>query len=293
MSPCKPAIAAIVVGLAALVMAPPAMGGGGRLSLRATVAPIHTGQTYVPSLRLLRTAISGRVPSLTVQKLAILPFADYTHQQSFIRPLEWGANRTIVEALTDHFLSRGIVVALQEDVEGLLVADGLLRPPAGGYAGADGPSDSFRARALIPNTPEFELFWGLHDEVMREEIAAMVRAQDYVRMAGFSLPTAGEPFIQGVTRDLSRQQVAELGRRLDVDVIVRGRILDYGVKLDRGRAAVVQLRVYAQEARSGELFWSNRAEVEASAARDDPKRLLDAATREAVRALMADFFGER
>src|SRR5688572_22585616 len=78
-----------------------------------TVRPLNTGQTYVPSLRLFRTPISGRVQFTTVYRVAIFPFADYSHQQSFIKPLEWGGNRTLIETMTDRFIAQGISVALQ------------------------------------------------------------------------------------------------------------------------------------------------------------------------------------
>lgn len=269
-----------------------------KISLQHTVVPVHTGQTYVPSLRLFRTPLAGRVPSITVHKVAVFPFADYTHQQSFIRPLEWGANRTIIESLTDRFLGHGIAVVLQEDVEGRLVADGLLRPPGGSAADGPTPMAQFHQRAMIANTPEFELVAGLHDDVMRHEIMSVVRASDYLQ-AGAMMPAAGEPFQQGITSGILRETLIDLGRLLDVDLILRGRILEYGVKFARPDTAVVQLRVYAQDARTGELFWSNRAEVEVrdrSASRWSPpdlKPLFDHATREAVEALMADFFGER
>src|SRR5437870_12625187 len=66
-----------------------------------TVRPVNTGQTYVPSLRLFRTPIAGRVQFATVYRVAIFPFADYSHQQPFVQALEWGGNRTIIETLTD------------------------------------------------------------------------------------------------------------------------------------------------------------------------------------------------
>jgi hypothetical protein len=158
--------------------------------------------------------------------------------------------------------------------------------------------DQFRHRASISNTPEFELFGGLHDDVMRTEIMAVIRTADYLQ-AGSTMPAAGEPFLQGITSGILREKILDIGRQLDVDLIIRGRILEYGMKLAHPGAAVVQLRVYAQDARTGELFWSNRAEIEArdefasSWSPPDLKTLLDYGTREVVQGLMADFFGER
>lgn len=264
-----------------------------------TVRPVNTGQTYVPSLRLFRTPISGRVQFTTVYRVAIFPFADYSHQQSFIRPLEWGGNRSIIEILTDRFIAHGIAVALQEDLEALLIADGLMRPPQNSSASPDRrPTDVFAQRAYIANTPEYELIWGLHDQTMRDELYTMVQSQDYFRIGGLTLHPASEPYVQGVTAGLPKDKIIELGRLLDVDLIIRGRILESGFKSSKPHASVVQIRLYAQDAKTGELFWSNRGEFEVTHPDDftsppaDPRRLFDRATRELIDALMADFFGE-
>ena len=157
--------------------------------------------------------------------------------------------------------------------------------------------------------------------------------------------TEASPVIQGVTVGLSKEKIIELGDKLGVDIIIRGRIIDYGYKdigtlnpLYRGvipvvldsvkdilygatnaygyendlenvenmavggatgyaigekvwancapmalpglalgtfsgwmasqhpkkakRSAVVQVRIYAQNALNGEVLWTNRAEIE-------------------------------
>jgi hypothetical protein len=264
-----------------------------------TVRPVNTGQTYVPLLRLLRTPIAGRVQSVTVHRVAIFPFADYSHQQSFIEPLTWGANRIIIETLTDRFIAHGISVALQEDVEALLAADGLLRPPPrSDGVGNISPREQFAQRVYVSNTPEYELIWGKHDSEMRDEITRMVQEQDYLRSGGSALFPSGEPSLQGVIAGLSRERVMELGRLLDVDLIIRGRILESGFTPSDPRASVVQIRIYAQDAKSGELFWSNRSEFEVRPGSSwfspvyDPRVVYDRAVQEVVSALMADFFGE-
>ncbi len=63
---------------------------------RQTISPMPTGQTYVISLRLLRSQLPGRVMDTTLRKVAIFPLADYSYQQSFVQPLPWGGNRGIV-----------------------------------------------------------------------------------------------------------------------------------------------------------------------------------------------------
>jgi hypothetical protein len=265
-----------------------------------TVRPVNTGQTYIPSLRLFRTPIAGRVQFATVYRVAIFPFADYSHQQPFVRPLEWGGNRTIIETLTDHFISHGIGVALQDDLDALLVADGILRPPRSILPSPNlSPQDEFAQRASMSNTPEYELLWGMHDSVTRDELYSIVLSQDYFRVGGLTIHSASEPYLQGVTEGLPKDKIIELGRVLDVDLIIRGRILESGFTPSDPRSSVVQIRMYAQDAKSGELFWSNRSEFEVRprarwfSPAPDPRVLYDRAVREVIDALMADFFGER
>jgi hypothetical protein len=274
--------------------------GDGHITASVTVRPVNTGQTYVPSLRLFRTPIAGRVQFTTVHRVAILPFADYSHQQSFISPLEWGGNRAIIETLTDRFLAHGIGVALQEDAEALLVADGIMRPPQGSHPTGDtNPRDLFAQRVYVANTPEYELIWGMHDQVMRDELQTVVQSQDYFKAGGLTFHASSEPILQGVTAGLPKEKIIEFGRSLDVDLIIRGRILESGFKRSKPFGAVVQIRIYAQDARSGELFWSNRGEYEVTHGKGwdypeaDYRALHDRATRQLVDALMADFFGER
>jgi hypothetical protein len=267
--------------------------GTSRPSAQVTIRPVVTGQTYVASLRLLRTPISGRVRFTTVQRVAIFPLADYSHQQSFISPLSWGGNRRIIEALTDGFLAQGIAVALQEDVEGLLVAEGILQSSNQQQAELPlSPGVQFRQRAQIANTPEFELVAGLHDDVMRDELEKVVRGQEYLSGGGLVIKAPGEPIMQGLTSRLPKETIIDLGRLLDVDLIVRGRIHKYGLSQAKQTTSVVQVRLYAQETKTGELVWSNRGEVQVTHAAD-VNSLIDQATRELIAILMADFFGEQ
>jgi hypothetical protein len=283
---------AIVVLLGTMLMVQEALGKS-RPRVQVTMRPVVTGQTYVASLRLLRTPISGRVQVTTVHRVAIFPLADYSHQQSFISPVIWGGNRKIIEALTDGFLAHGIAVALQEDVEGLLIAQGLMPPPSQQQAELPiGPSEHFRQRLQIANTPEFELVSGLHDDVMRDELEKVVRGQEYLGGGGILIKAPGEPIMQGLTSRLPKEKIIDLGQLLDVDLIVRGRIYEYGLNQARQTTSVVQVRLYAQETQTGELIWSNRGEVQVAHA-GDVKFLIDQATRELIDTLMADFFGER
>jgi len=63
---------------------------------------------------------------------------------------------------------------------------------------------------------------------MRDEIQGIVQTQDYLRIGGLTFHPSSEPILQGVTGGLSKEKIIELGRALDVDLIVRGRILEFG-----------------------------------------------------------------
>jgi hypothetical protein len=140
--------------------------------------------------------------------------------------------------------------------------------------------------------------WGMHDQGMRDELQSIVQTQDYFRRGGITFQSSSEPILQGVTAGLSKEKIIELGRLLDVDLIIRGRILESGFKPSTPASSVVQIRLYAQEAKSGELFWSNRGEFEVIDHADfgspaaDHRALFDRATRDLIDALMTDFFGE-
>jgi hypothetical protein len=293
-------VVALMIALMTFTLAARYAMAGGDIRLQTTVLPLNTGQTYVPSLRLFRTPVGGRVQFATVYRVAIFPFADYSHQQPFVEALEWGGNRTIIETLTDHFITHGIGVALQDDLNALLVAQGILHPPRSALPSSGiSPQEQFAQQASIPNTPEYELIWGMHDSVTREELYSAVRSQDYFRIGGLSIHPVSEPYLQGVTEGVPKDQIIEIGRVLDVDLIIRGRILESGFMPSDPRSSVVQIRIYAQDAKSGELFWSNRAEFEVRPSgrwfspAPDPKALYERAVREVINVLMADFFGER
>jgi hypothetical protein len=298
--PRKAALLSIAVTVGFGLMAIANLAHAHQPSAYINVRPVNTGQTYVPSLRLFRTPIAGRVQFATVYRVAIFPFADYSHQQPFVQALEWGGNRTIIETLTDHFITRGIGVALQDDLNTLLVANGILHPPRSALPSSGmSPQDEFAQRASVPNTPEYELIWGMHDSVTREELYSAIQSQDYFRIGGLSIRPTSEPSLQGVTEGVPKDRIIEIGRALDVDLIIRGRILESGFNPSNPPSSVVQIRMYAQDAKSGELFWSNRCEFEVRPSTGwfsptpDPRALYDRAVRDVLNALMADFFGER
>lgn len=164
----------------------------------STIKPVTTNVTAKKYTR--------KVVVKDTQKVAIFPFADYSKEQSFLKNPKWGINRKIMEEVADAFIARGITVSNQEDVDGLLKSEGIISCMK--------PSDD-------PSSPEWELANKPHSKIMRADMINMI-SQDTRREPNDSNA------IQGVTAGLSKEKVKELGRRLGVDKIIRGRIIEYG-----------------------------------------------------------------
>lgn len=180
-----------------------------------------------------------------IKKVAIFPFADYSFQQNSSNPLVWGANRKIIEDLTDEFITRGIVVAVQEDTEGLLFSEDIIKPvDTQEMAQAlervkNELSEKEEAEASVSIiSPEYELS-RQHSGEMLSEIGKLTRnkskptkeqAREYMVARIFKIMSLypQEPAFQGVTTALSKEKIMELGKRLGVDAIVRGRIIEAG-----------------------------------------------------------------
>ena len=114
-------------------------------------------------------------------------------------------------------------------------------------------------------------------------------------LVNYNLFTTDATLVAAVDRGhaaWAKEKIIELGRLLDVDLIVRGRIIEFGYNPVRPTSSVVQLRIYAQDAKSGDLFWSNRGEFEVARSADH-RMLFNRAAGDLIDALMRDFFGER
>jgi len=137
-----------------------------------------------------------KYPSYSFQanKVAILPFADYSHQASFNTALKWGGNRRIVEYLKNELLARGIEVVDQDKVVEVLLNRGAIKEMK--------DVDKF-------GTPEYELFHSPHWELFTKELFKKIVKN------------------QEKTTPISRQEIREIGSILGVDTIVRGTILHY------------------------------------------------------------------
>jgi hypothetical protein len=361
--------------------------------LRENISP-----TYTPNVKYTACDNTVKIPCL--KKVAVFPFADYSHQQDFMGIDAWGGNNKIVEEITDHFVTHGISVTVQEDVNTLLVDYNVIRPINKDKYLIYGTVEEEQDESIKQiGTPEYEVANYEHDPVMVNELTRIINRQTKKQRA-----ESYSPVIQGVTVGLSKDVITELGQMLGVDMIIRGRIIEYGYKdvgtlnpMYRGfvpvaidavkdtlfgatnsygydndledieniligaglgygigsqitsssrshgtartgglitrevstshrstdnnalegagigalsgwmasqhpkkakRSAVVQVRIYAQDARTGDVLWSNRAEIEytpcSNFAYSDthPKVMFDKAVKQGIKSLMENFFND-
>jgi len=348
-----------------------------------------------PTPNVMYTACPNPVSVPCIRKVAVFPFADYSQQQDMMETNAWGGNIKIQEEIADQLTAHGISVAVQEDVNTLLVDYNLIRPVNENYLlyGTIQEEDEYSKMG----TPQYELTNYAHSPTMQQELRNLIKFQTKRQRAESS-----SPVLQGVTVGLSKDIVMELGQALGVDMIIRGRIIEYGYKdvgtlnpfyrgfipvlldgvkdtlygttgaygyedglegiediligaglgygigsqithsatksrtsLSSGiitrpvnseytsknnyavegagigalsgwmtsqrpkkakRSAVVQVRIYAQDARTGDVLWSNRTEIEYTPCSyfafsdTHPKVMFDKAVKQGVKVLMDNFF---
>ncbi|MDD2703656.1 MAG: hypothetical protein PHC33_06625, partial [Candidatus Omnitrophica bacterium] len=169
----------------------------------------------------------GETSRTKVSRAAILPFADYSFRQDTVRPPLWGFNRKLIEDLTDEFVKRGILVAVQEDTEGLLVSEGIIKAfnPEELNDTLAGIREGIREECeeegkISYIAPESELERDNHSEEMLAEVKKMVRTRQIKKTEGISEDeynlmrimnilslSPGEPLVNGVTSSLSKEKI--------------------------------------------------------------------------------------
>ena len=333
---------------------------------KTTISPTTTPNVrYVPA--------DNPVVLAGIRNVAVFPFADYSHQQKQLGVEEWGGNIKIVEAIIDQLSAHGITVAVQEDVNTLLVNEKIIRPIDKEKYLAYGDKYEEEENNKKISTPDYEVSSVQHSPDMILEVNKIISLNSKK-----SMKNTHTPVLQGATVGLSKEKIIELGGLLNVDTIIRGRIIDYGYKdigtlnpLYRGfipvvidsvkdlmygatnaygyendlenienmavggglgyavaknvtspdisktgatalgvasgwmasqhpkkavRSAVVQVRLYAQNATNGEVLWTNRCEIEYTPSSNfmyndtHPKTMFDNAVKTGVKCIMDDFF---
>ena len=171
----------------------------------------------------------GKPAVLGVSRVAVFPFADYSHQQDALSTELWGGNIKILEEVTDYLVAKGISVAVQEDVNSILVDHNIIRPLVSqNLAFGSGGEDKRVLRSKVIGTPEYDLVNVEHSDDMKQEIISVIKDEMALEFA--ERPPVKTPIIQGASVGLSREMVQQLGDVLGADLIIRGRIIEYGLK---------------------------------------------------------------
>ena len=135
--------------------------------------------------------------SLGVRKVAVLPFSDHSHQSSFGDALTWGGNKKIIDHIGDYFSGRDIVVLPQKNVGKFLVRRGIVK-----YF-----KDADKAASFAWN-------------IIHARYSSLIIKQF---MQSFVAQGGG-------TVNLSRKEIVNLGKKLGVDAVLRGVILEKKMK---------------------------------------------------------------
>lgn len=187
--------------------------------MKRNISPSPTPNiTYVPEEN--SVVLSG------VRKVAIFPFADYSHQQEYMGVDSWGGNIKILEEITDHLVAHGLSVTVQEDVNTLLVDQDIVRPIDKEKYLIYGTFEDEDQEHKKIGTPEHELATFEHSPAMTKEIIQIIKREKRKKQSSLSK----SPTLQGSTVGLTREKVVEIAQILGVDLIIRGRIIDYGFK---------------------------------------------------------------
>lgn len=295
-------------------------------TIKESIPPIRTENVYFEKC-------PNPVIITNVRRVAILPLSDYSYWQGFVTPTFWGGNLVIQEEIIDQMVARGLTLAHQDDVYTSLIDMGIMKP-------LQPPSSEKLAKKPRMGTVSYELAYGGYSEPMNEILVEMVDKEPPKE-----LPF---PFLRGPTTGLSKENIVKLSEELKVDMVIRGRILEYGVKkrrtfnplftgiipfvlqpippilfgatpegYEKGLTAkgltfasewiltghkhtknstIVQIRLYAQDARTGDMLWTNRTELEyiPNSPFDfdatHPKSVFRSTARRAVKILMGDLF---
>ena len=160
-----------------------------------------------------------------IKHVAILPFADYSHQQGHMGIDAWGGNIKILEEITDHLIAHGLSVSIQEDVNTLLIDQDVIRPVDKEKYLIYGSFEEEEDKQDIVSA-EYELANYEHSRDMRNEIMSIINREERKKKSSSS----SSPTLQGTTVGLARDKVVEMAQMLGVDLILRGRIIDYGYK---------------------------------------------------------------
>lgn len=128
-----------------------------------------------------------------IRRVAVLPFSDHSHQESFVDALSWGGNYQLTAAMVDALLAQGFDVSSLKDVGDALLQEKVIREIKG---------------ARNSNTLGWELINAKHNPHLTKQLTHRVQQE-----VGGSTP-------------LTVEQVRRIGNKLGVDAVMRGVIYE-------------------------------------------------------------------
>ncbi len=150
--------------------------------------------------------LQGRLPS--VRTVCILPFAYLTNQRSLPEQFGEPVAGMVSAEVRRRLVERALRVTEQDLVNRLLLSKGIVLETTPEFT-------------LLPATVKYDLAYVRFSEAMREML------RDYV-MASESAPEDGGAALTVRSRPLSPELVAEIGKELGADIVVRGRVVGLG-----------------------------------------------------------------
>ena len=110
-----------------------------------------------------------------------------------------------------------------------MVDNQIIRPlPASSWHLGSGDAETPEQRSRIIGTPEYDLVNIEHSEEMREAIIDVIR--DEMSLEYAQTPSVKTPVLQGATVGSYQGDGQYLGGEIGADLIIRGRIIEYGYK---------------------------------------------------------------
>ncbi len=242
------------------------------------------------------------------ERIVVLPFADYTPSPS---PYTYSMrDRMITEELCDDLYKAGFVPAVEEDVVKYLIDNRIIKLLCGKDGGSGSIKEEIESNEWSP--------------AMKEELRNLIDNKGNIDINDYGKK------INLIALD--KTTVKDIGNTFDADYVIRGRILVFNSGDDNtfnplktgilpfflestGRTILgvarayrydsfgkfsftpmlntVQVRMFVQDAHTGDLVWTNRAETKIAPrtvyADHDKEVLFREAIKKAVRALAYNF----
>ena len=165
--------------------------------------------------------------SSSYNTFAVFPLADYSFYQCFLREdCLWyiSKNKKITEEVIDNLSSYGLKPVVYEDVVSLLKKEKIIKPMKLSL------EEYFKMSLDIksgPGTLEYELKLPYIEE-MKDEIRKLISQK--MRLQNKKKLLAQKVELEESVEGLSKEKIIEIGKALGADLIIRGAIIEYGIR---------------------------------------------------------------